>query len=280
MTLSKLIHRKIPLTADVGSGKIPWNEPEFSARMLNNHLSQEHDWASRRGELIERHVEWIAQRLAKKARILDLGCGPGLYLQMLARKGYQCSGVDFSPAAIDYAQKRAKEETLAIDYCCEDVRTFSPVGNYDFIMMTFGELNVFSRDDATRLVNGAASWLAPNGQMLIEVHSWEEVRRQGLRPSTWETLSTGLFSEHPHLLLTESAWDEQKAVASTAWWTIDACAETSFFTSHMQAWRNDEYLEMLKSAGLEDIFQLKDTEWPVGQAFDNGLFVLCGRTRK
>lgn len=29
-------------------GKIPWDEPAFSQRMLENHLSQDHDWASRR----------------------------------------------------------------------------------------------------------------------------------------------------------------------------------------------------------------------------------------
>ena len=31
--------------------KIPWDEPAFSQRMLENHLSQEHDWASRRREV-------------------------------------------------------------------------------------------------------------------------------------------------------------------------------------------------------------------------------------
>lgn len=277
MTLSELIHRKIPLNADVGSGKIPWNEPAFSARMLSNHLNQEHDWASRREAIIEQHVSWIVRYLPAKSRILDLGCGPGLYLQMLARKGYPCSGVDFSPAAIDYARRQAREEMLTIDYACEDVRAFSPAGNYDFIMMTFGELNVFSRSEATQLIRRAASWLAPGGQMLIEVHSWEEVRRQGRQTPQWETLPSGLFSERPHLLLTESAWDERRAIASTAWWIVDDCAEVAFFTSHMQAWRDEEYLEILNDVGLSDVFQLQDGEWPVGETFTNQLFVLCGR---
>ena len=39
--------------------KIPWNDPDFSERMLREHLSQDHDLASRRLEVIEAHVAWI-----------------------------------------------------------------------------------------------------------------------------------------------------------------------------------------------------------------------------
>ncbi|VEA21601.1 SAM-dependent methyltransferase [Salmonella enterica subsp. enterica] len=56
--------------------KIPWDEPAFSQRMLENHLSQDHDWASRRLTVIEQQVTWITRQLPAGARILDLGCGP------------------------------------------------------------------------------------------------------------------------------------------------------------------------------------------------------------
>lgn len=38
---------------------IPWNDPEFSERMLVEHLSQEHDLGSREAESIDEHVDWI-----------------------------------------------------------------------------------------------------------------------------------------------------------------------------------------------------------------------------
>ena len=46
-----------------GAYKIPWDDPAFSRRMLNEHLSQEHDLASRRVEWIDRQVEWIHRGL-------------------------------------------------------------------------------------------------------------------------------------------------------------------------------------------------------------------------
>ena len=67
--------------------KIPWDEPGFSRRMLREHLSQEHDAASRRFATIDRHVDWIHRSVltGSPSRLLDLGCGPGLYSSRLAR---------------------------------------------------------------------------------------------------------------------------------------------------------------------------------------------------
>ena len=87
--------------------KIPWNEPGFSRRMLQEHLSQQHDLASRRAVTIRKHVDWIQRAVLPggPSRILDLGCGPGLYASRLAKLGHDCTGVDFSPASIEYARE-------------------------------------------------------------------------------------------------------------------------------------------------------------------------------
>ena len=104
MDISTLIfNRSATILAD-SERKIPWDDPAFSQRMLENHLSQEHDWASRRLPVIERQIEWIVRQLKPAASVLDLGCGPGLYAQRLAQRGFRCTGIDFSPAAINYAR--------------------------------------------------------------------------------------------------------------------------------------------------------------------------------
>lgn len=46
MDLSTLISVTGRLQLSAEESKIPWDEPAFSQRMLENHLSQEHDWAS------------------------------------------------------------------------------------------------------------------------------------------------------------------------------------------------------------------------------------------
>ena len=119
---------------------IPWHEPEFSRRMLNEHLTQAHDAASRRFPLIDRHVAWIHETLllGRPSRILDLGCGPGLYANRLARLGHTCTGIDFSPASIQYAQATAQAENLACTFIEQDIRQADHGSGYDLAMLIFG----------------------------------------------------------------------------------------------------------------------------------------------
>jgi 2-polyprenyl-3-methyl-5-hydroxy-6-metoxy-1,4-benzoquinol methylase len=90
-----------------GTHKIPWDDPEFSERMLREHLSQDHDMASRRVEWIDKQVAWIhaAVLSGRESQILDLGCGPGFYAHRLATLGHDCLGIDFGPASIEYASR-------------------------------------------------------------------------------------------------------------------------------------------------------------------------------
>jgi hypothetical protein len=54
--LLDLIQRKTPPAPWAEGETIPWNEPGFSERMLREHLSQEHDAASRRREKVQQQV--------------------------------------------------------------------------------------------------------------------------------------------------------------------------------------------------------------------------------
>jgi SAM-dependent methyltransferase len=101
-TLIDIVERTAQPAPWTEGDNIPWSDPEFSKRMLTEHLSQDHDLASRRTETIDGHVDWIFSSVlgGHPGRVLDLGCGPGLYAHRLARRGCDCVGVDFSPASI------------------------------------------------------------------------------------------------------------------------------------------------------------------------------------
>lgn len=75
--------------------RIPWDDPDFSRRMLQEHLSQEHDMASRRFKSIDKQVAWLHGDLlgGHTSSILDLGCGPGFYSHRLAARGHRCHGI-------------------------------------------------------------------------------------------------------------------------------------------------------------------------------------------
>ncbi|TVO90711.1 class I SAM-dependent methyltransferase [Shewanella algae] len=274
MNINKLISQHLPIRLSPNESKIPWNDADFSQRMLENHLSQEHDWASRKLAVIERQVDWLCSQLAPGAKVLDLGCGPGFYTQLLAKRGFCCTGVDFSPASIAYAQQQAQAAGLDIDYQLLDVRSYRPTKKFDFIMMTFGELNVFSAADAKSLLKDCANWLTPNGKLLVEVHSFDEVKRQGQAEPSWQRHSQGLFLDAPHLLLTEHAWDEALQTSSTLFWVIEENGKVARFGSRMQAWQDEEYLQLLNECGFNKIQRIDTAEWPSSNTFEGKLYTL------
>ena len=256
-----------------GAGaKIPWDEPDSSLRMLEQHLNQEHDWASRRGPIIAAHAAWIAEQLSVPSRILDMGCGPGLYTQALAEQGHQCVGVDFSPASIEYARQRSADCDPKPEYILGDIRNYRSNQKFDCIIMTFGEFNAFIRKDAALLLEHCAEMLTENGLFILEAHTYDAVRAMGEAPATWQRHATGLFSAGPHLCLRENSWNAAEASALSRYFIIDA-ADTAVrqYVSFMQAYRLESYTKMLSSAALPLQRILSEKVWSSGQDFYNKL---------
>lgn len=280
MDISTVIFASRDIQLPAEESKIPWDEPAFSQRMLANHLSQDHDWASRRQEVIERQVEWIASQLSTGAHILDLGCGPGFYTHRLAERGFHCTGVDFSPASVSWASQLAQNAGLNIEYIQQDIRAYLPNKPFDFIMMTFGELNVFSMADASAIISRCSQWLRPGGRLFTEVHTFAEVKRQGMAETSWQRCPDGLFLDVPHLLLTEHSWDEEAQTSSTQFWAIEANGHTTRFGSQMTAWHDEEYINLLGNVGFTLLPPPESHDWPVSETFEGKLFPLLAEKSK
>jgi SAM-dependent methyltransferase len=235
---------------------IPWHDPAFSARMLREHLSQEHDAASRRAQKIDAQVAWIHEDLlgCRPARILDLGCGPGLYASRLARLGHSCVGIDWGPASIAYARRIAAEEGLDCTYVEADLREADYGQGYGLAMLIYGEFNVFRPEDAARILDKAHAALTGGGILLLEPHTYEAIQREGQSGRQWYTTSSGLFSERPHLCLMEHTWDEDRSVCTTRHYIVDATtAEVTRHAASYQAYTDAQYDTLLRAHGFGDL---------------------------
>ena len=221
--------------------KIPWHDADFSRRMLREHLTQEHDLASRRLSIIDQHAAWIhcAVLGGRQSSILDLGCGPGFYTHRLAELGHSCTGIDFGPASIEYARQHH-----AGTYVLGDVEQEQYGAGYDLVCMIYGELNAFSPQAAQRIVDKAHQALRPGGKLLLEVSMYDAIRRIGQEPRTWHTSEQGLFSDHPHIVLQESGFRDDHAVSW--YYVIDAqSGALDQVVSMHQAYTEDEYRRLL-----------------------------------
>jgi len=236
--------------------KIPWNDPAFSARMLREHLSQEHDAASRRFTIIDAHVAWIHREVlnGKAVHVLDLGCGPGFYAYRLAQRGHTCRGVDFSPVSIAYAKAQAEGSGLPLTYVEGDVRTVEYGAGYDLVMLIYGEFNVFKSMDAHSILEKAYRALKPGGRLLLEPHTFAAVESLGKVGNSWYTTGSGLFSDRAHFCLTENFWDVERTIATERYFIIDALTgDVTRYASSMQAYTEEQYRALLLTCGYQDV---------------------------
>lgn len=132
--------------------------------------------------LLRRFYELIAVDIARaappKARILEVGCGPGhLSIQLARRHGLDVTGVDLDPAMIDQAQANAARGngTDGSRPCFEvgDVAHLAfPDESFDLVIST---LSMHHWADPTAGLSEIGRVLSPGGQALI----WD------LRPGLW-----------------------------------------------------------------------------------------------
>lgn len=95
-------------------------------------------------------------------RALDLGCGSGIHTVELARRGWQVTGVDTVPKALDRARKRVREVGVQVRLLQGDVTALraADVG-YDFrLVLDFGTVHGLTeaqREAVGREVNAVAA---------------------------------------------------------------------------------------------------------------------------
>ncbi|SMD17524.1 class I SAM-dependent DNA methyltransferase [Kibdelosporangium aridum] len=105
-------------------------------------------------------------QFAPEARVLDLCCGPGLWLLPLAQRGYRVIGVDLSPVMLEHAKARCPEAELI----CEDMLEFTRHGQFDVALNVFTSFGYFAEaKDNLQVLRNAYSSLANDGQLILDV---------------------------------------------------------------------------------------------------------------
>jgi tellurite methyltransferase len=101
-------------------------------------------------------------------RVLDLGCGLGNLAVAAARQGAQVLALDASPAAIEFLDERARQESLRVETRCAGLAAYAPQGQYDCVVC-IGLLMFLPCETARDLLARARAAVAPGGTMVLNV---------------------------------------------------------------------------------------------------------------
>ena len=118
------------------------------------------------------HVRFVAQALGggrARGRLLDVGCGGGLFLGMMRERGYRVAGLDFSREAAAVAWKRQRAPAV-----CGDLAN-APLGAGSLACITMFHVLEHVHDPRAYL-EAARKLLAPDGRLVVQVPnaaSWQ-----------------------------------------------------------------------------------------------------------
>lgn len=147
-----------------------WTRPHLARQMLQYHLDQETDLASRRQETIDEVVNWIDYQLElPRKHLCDLGCGPGLYASQFAACGAVVTGVDFSANSLEYAARQARNDGHEITYIEADYLEDELPTGFDIVTLIYTDYCVLSPGQRAALLGRIHGMLNPGGSLVMDV---------------------------------------------------------------------------------------------------------------
>jgi SAM-dependent methyltransferase len=190
-----------------------WDDPHISKGMLEAHLNPEIDAATRKMNFVRQSADWIGHTAdpAARPRLLDIGCGPGIYAELFCRRRFDVTGVDFSPRSIAYAKEHAETERMDIRYLCQNYLDMDCDRSFDVVTLIYCDFGVLSGDDRAKLLEKVYRALKPGGLFITDVctmrqyEGWEE-------KCTWSFCLGGFWSENPYACLYSFRYYEHRII--------------------------------------------------------------------
>lgn len=179
-----------------------WDDENISKYMLEAHLNQEEDGATRKMEFVRKSVDWICGYCGGGTgkTLLDLGCGPGIYAELLAEKGFCVTGIDFSARSIQYAKQHAAEKQMNIRYQYQNYLEIDYQEKFDVIILIYCDFGVLAPEDRAVLLKKCRKALKDGGILFLDgwtdrfLSAFEEKDSVGYEES-------GFWSEKPYAVI-------------------------------------------------------------------------------
>jgi len=145
-------------------------------------------------EVTKEQVDFIEAvlNLPIGAKILDLACGFGRQIVPMAKKGYEMTGLDYTPMFIELAQKKAEEENLKIDFIVGDMRKIPFENYFDGIYNYFTSFGFFSDKENFETLKQVSKALKPQGKFLLETLNRESLIKN-FHKTAWYKVGENVF---------------------------------------------------------------------------------------
>lgn len=145
-------------------------------------------------------------------RALDIGCGTGTNSVWLGSQGFDVTGIDLAPLAIERAQQRAKEAGVPAHFAVADVLQLPDLGAPFEFFFDRGCYHAVRRNGSKSYAPAVARHLAPGARGLILTGNAHEPHEPGPPVVSEEEIRNELGDLFQILELKEFRFDEAPGV--------------------------------------------------------------------
>jgi cyclopropane fatty-acyl-phospholipid synthase-like methyltransferase len=120
----------------------------------------------------------LARHRVSSGRVLDQGTGPGTQAIALAEHGFTVTAADVSPAAIEYAKRKARAKGVDVTFVVDDVLATRLTGPFEAVFDR-GCFHVVAVEQYGRYLETMHRLLEPSGWLFLKTFSHHQPGTEG-----------------------------------------------------------------------------------------------------
>ncbi|RJX24464.1 MAG: class I SAM-dependent methyltransferase [Acholeplasma sp.] len=242
-----------------------WDDEHISKHLLDAHLNPNFEAATRHPSFVKASASWIRSfaKEIQQPKLLDLGCGPGLYAEAFVKEGLNVVGVDFSKRSIAYAKEQTKVNQSNIEYHYQNYLTIEYQTQFDVVTLIYCDYAVLSPSDRKILLKKIHDSLMPQGKFIFDVFTHHQYPNEIETTSRYYEDGPGFWRPSAHLTLERHLMYEDH-IRCDEHIVIDQERGVVFYRIWDQSFDPLSITKELKDAGFNNVeifSDVKGTPW-------------------
>lgn len=133
---------------------------------LFGRAADRYDWHTPPHHYQDDHAFVLSRLPASPCRVLDVGCGTGVFLEKAVAAGFDAVGLDASPEMVSVASRRVGPERVRL----ERMQELAEYASYDAVVSLSWSFNyVSSFDEAREVLGRFFNALRPGGRLILQI---------------------------------------------------------------------------------------------------------------
>ncbi len=227
-----------------------WDDDHISGQMLKLHLDPELESASKTKATIEAEARFIIKLtdMDHDKSVLDLGCGPGLYVKEFAETRAKVTGIDLSDRSINYANKNIKSFHQNTAFLKMNYLDMNFKDSFDIAALIFYDFCALNPDEQTQLLLKIHRALKEDGLFILDVVSENKNTSISSSISVYEG---GFWSPGPYIEILNTFLYMEPKTEGLQYTIIDEDGNVKVFRIYHRLFGLEEIIKLLKDNNFE-----------------------------